>query len=280
MQAKALYKAILSHLEQAGVEDAGFDGLQLFAHHTGMEISHLLTHPEKEIPSEQETALWESVEKRCQGEPLQYILGSWEFYGLPFSVGQGVLIPRADTEVLVDEALRLLEGVENPKIADLCAGSGCIGITLAKQREDAQVTLLELSPQAAAYCQKNIKQNEAKNASLLIRDILEGPKEIGGLDMIVSNPPYIPAQDMKTLSKEVQAEPKMALYGGEDGLDFYRFIISHWTPALKREGAMVLEVGIHQAQAVEAMLCEQFEQVYIVPDLNNIPRVLLGVTGK
>ncbi len=280
MQAKPLYKAILARLEQAQIEDAGFDGLQLFAHHTGMEISQLLTHSEKEIPPQQEAALWESVERRCGGEPLQYILGSWEFYGLPFSVGQGVLVPRADTEVLVDEALRLLEGTQNPKVCDLCAGSGCIGITLAKQREDAQVTLVELSSQAAEYCQKNLEQNGAKNASLLIRDILEGPKEFCELDMIVSNPPYIPAEDMKTLSREVQAEPQMALYGGEDGLDFYRFIISHWTPALKSGGAMVLEVGIHQADAVEALLCEQFEQVYIVPDLNNIPRVLLGVTKK
>ena len=111
-------------------------------------------------------------------------------------------------------------------------------------------------------------------------DILEGPKALGELDMIVSNPPYISAEDMKTLSKEVQAEPQMALYGGEDGLDFYRFIISRWTPALKKEGAMVLEVGIHQAQAVEEMMSQQFEQVYIVPDLNNIPRVLMGVTKK
>ncbi len=280
MQAKPLYKAILARLEQAETPDAGFDGLQLFAHHTGMEISHLLTHPEKEISPEQETALWESVEKRCEGEPLQYILGSWEFYGLPFLVGQGVLIPRADTEVLVDEALRLLEGTENPQVVDLCAGSGCIGITLAKQREDAQVTLVELSSQAAEYCQKNLEQNGAKNASLLIRDILEGPKEFCELDMIVSNPPYISAEDMKTLSREVQAEPQMALYGGEDGLHFYRFMISHWTPALKKEGAMVLEVGIGEADAVEALLSEQFEQVYIVPDLNNIPRVLLGVTRK
>lgn len=280
MQAKRLYQAILARLEEAGIEDAGFDGLQLFAHHTGMEISDLLTHPEREISQEIETALWASVERRLTGEPLQYILGSWEFYGFPFSVGQGVLIPRADTEVLVDEALRLLEGVQNPKIADLCAGSGCIGITLAKEREDATVTLVELSLEAGAYCQQNIKQNGVKNATLLMGDVLKGPKDLCDLDMIVSNPPYISAEDMKSLSREVQAEPQMALFGGEDGLDFYRFIISNWTGALKKEGAMVLEVGIGEAQAVEALLSEQFEQVYIVPDLNNIPRVLLGVTVK
>ncbi len=280
MEAKALYKAILARLEEAKIEDAGFDGLQLFEHCVGMGISALLAHPQREIPKETQTSLWESVERRCSGEPLQYILGSWEFYGLPFAVGQGVLIPRADTEVLVDEALRLLEMSESPRVVDLCAGSGCIGITLAKNCPTAHVTALELSPQAADYCQKNIEQNKVKNVTLLQRDILEGPKGVEELDMIVSNPPYIPAKDMKTLSKEVQAEPHMALYGGEDGLDFYRFIISHWTPALKKEGAMVLEVGIHQAQAVEAMLCEQFEQVYIVPDLNDIPRVLLGVTKK
>ncbi|MBR3843897.1 MAG: peptide chain release factor N(5)-glutamine methyltransferase, partial [Clostridia bacterium] len=122
MTAKELYKAILARLEAEHVEDAGFDGLQLFAHHTGMDIAKLLADPDREIPQETEKALWESVDKRCGGEPLQYILGSWEFYSLPFLVGPGVLIPRADTEVLVDEALRLLEDVENPKVADLCTG--------------------------------------------------------------------------------------------------------------------------------------------------------------
>lgn len=280
MGAKELYKAILAHLEQAGVEDAGFDGLQLFAHHTGMEIAALLAHPQREIEQEREKALWQSVYRRCEGEPLQYILGSWEFYGLPFTVGQGVLIPRADTEVLADEALRLLEGVQTPKVADLCSGSGCIAVTLGVQRPDASVTAIELSSTAAAYCQKNIEQNGASNVTLLRQDILEGPKNIGELDMITANPPYIPTGDIPTLSAEVQKEPAMALDGGEDGLDFYRFIITHWTPALKKEGAMVLEVGIHQWQAVEELLSRQFEQVYIVPDLNEIPRVLIGVTKR
>ncbi len=280
MQAKPLYKAILARLEAENVEDAGFDGLQLFAHHTGMDIARLLADPTKEISKEQETALWNSVEKRCGGEPLQYILGCWEFYGLPFLVGEGVLIPRADTEILVDETLRLLEGVENPKVVDLCTGSGCIAIALGKNRPDATVIGVELSEQAADYCRKNIEKNRVDNLSLLQRDILQGPLELENLDCITANPPYIPKEDMKTLSREVHREPVMALDGGEDGLDFYRYIIKHWTPALKPHGMMALEVGINQWEAVEELLTQQFEQVYVVPDLNDIPRVLLGVVKK
>ena len=277
MTAKPLYQAILARLEEANIEDAGFDGLQLFAHHTGMKVANLLADPQKEIPPAQETALWQDVERRCNHEPLQYILGSWEFYGLPFLVGPGVLIPRADTEVLVDETLRVLEDVSAPKVVDLCTGSGCIPITLAKHRPDGTFVGVELSQQAADYCKKNIKANDISNMTLLERNIFDGPLELCGLDCITANPPYIPKKDLATLSKEVGQEPQMALDGGEDGLDFYRFIISRWTPALKKEGMMALEVGIDQWQAVESLLQEQFEQIYVVPDLNNIPRVLLGI---
>lgn len=279
MTAKQLYKAILAKLEEFEIEDAGFDGLQLFERHTGMNVAKLLSEPQKEIGEEAESALWQSVIRRCNGEPLQYILGQWEFYGLPFAVGPGVLIPRADTEVLVDETLRLLEAVERPKVVDLCTGSGCIAIALAKQRPDAQVIGVELSPDAAAYCEKNMAINGASNMTLLMRDILQGPMELCEMDCITANPPYIPQKDIPALSREVGHEPAMALDGGEDGLDFYRYIISHWTGALKKEGMMALEVGIDQWQQVEALLQSQFEQVYVVPDLNNIPRVLLGI-GK
>lgn len=280
MTAKELYKAILARLEAEHVEDAGFDGLQLFAHHTGMDIAKLLADPDREIPQETEKALWESVEKRCGGEPLQYILGSWEFYSLPFLVGPGVLIPRADTEVLVDEALRLLEDVENPKVADLCTGSGCVAIALAKNRPDATVYGVELSHEAAGYCKQNIEKNGATNVTLLMGDVLKGPGNLQNLHCITANPPYIPKGDIKTLSCEVQKEPVMALDGGEDGLDFYRMIIARWTKALLPDGMMALEVGIDQWEAVQEMLLEQFQQVYVVPDLNDIPRVLLGVQKK
>ncbi len=279
MTAKQLYQALLEKLEEHNIEDAGFDGLQLFAHHTGMDVAKLLADPQKEIDPDSETALWQSVNRRCEGEPLQYILGQWEFYGLPFMVGPGVLIPRADTEVLVDETLRLLENVENPSVVDLCTGSGCIAIALATQRPDATVIGVELSNDAIAYCQKNKELNRVANMTLLHRDVLKGPMEMCEIDCITANPPYIPKKEIPTLAKEVGHEPLMALDGGEDGLDFYRFIISHWTPALKKEGMMALEVGIDQWQAVESLLQQQFEQVYVVPDLNNIPRVLLGV-GK
>jgi release factor glutamine methyltransferase len=276
MTAKQLYRQGLQLLEDANIEDAGFDCLQLFAHSVGMDRTALLTHGEDAVSQEKQTLFLEQIGRRCTGEPLQYILGEWEFYSLPFSVGPGVLIPRADTEILVDESLRLLEGVAKPKVADLCAGSGCIGISIAKNHADARVTAVEFSEKAAAYCKENIAKNNAQNVSLLFADVLAGPQGISDLDLIVSNPPYIPKEDIQNLSKEVHHEPVMALDGGEDGLDFYRAIIKDWTPALKKEGSMAFEVGIHQAQDVAQLLDEYFEQVYIVPDLNDIPRVVMG----
>ena len=265
---------------QAGIPDPEVDGALLLSHLTGKAPLMLRLDNDTQLADDVMERFLALSEKRLQRVPLQYLTGEAYFLGQLFHVDERVLIPRPETELLVERAIAALQRFPVPTALDLCCGSGCIGITLAKNREDAQVTLLELSNDAGDYCQKNIEQNGAKNATLFMRDILEGPKDFCELDMIVSNPPYIPAEDMKTLSREVQAEPQMALLGGEDGLDFYRFIISHWTPALKSTGAMVLEVGIHQADAVEQLLSEQFEQVYIVPDLNNIPRVLLGDTRK
>lgn len=279
MTAKQLYRKGLDVLEAAQTEDAGFDCLQLFAHCTGMDRAGLLADGDTPVGGRQEQRFLHAVSRRAGGEPLQYILGEWEFYSLPFKVGPGVLIPRADTEILVDEALRLVEDIPNPRIADLCAGSGCIGVSIAHNRPDAQVIAVELSEDAAAYCRQNIRLNQTDRVTLQILDVLEGPGPIADLDLIVSNPPYIPRGDMAGLSREVHHEPVKALDGGADGLDFYRCIIRRWLTALKPEGMMAFEVGIHQAGAVAQLLSQALEQVYVVPDLNGIPRAVLG-TGK
>jgi release factor glutamine methyltransferase len=276
MTAKELYRQGLQMLEEADTEDAGFDCLQLFAHSVGMDRTALLCHGDDAVTEQQQEEFLSLINRRATGEPLQYILGQWEFYSLPFQVGSGVLIPRADTEILVDEALRLLETGANPKVADLCAGSGCIAVTIAKNCPNATVIAVELSEDAIPYCKQNIESNKADNVTLIKGDVLAGPEGITELDLIVSNPPYIPKEDLQTLAKEVQQEPMMALDGGQDGLDFYRAIVEKWTPALKTDGAIAFEVGIHQAQEVSKLLEEQFEQVYIVPDLNDIPRVVMG----
>lgn len=280
MTAKELYRLGLEKLEEAETEDAGFDALQLFSHYTGIDRAKLLADGNASVSEEMVKLFLSAVRRRATGEPLQYILGEWEFYSLPFQVGQGVLIPRADTEILVDEALRLLEGMNAPKIADLCTGSGCIAISIAKNRPEAEITAVEWSDTAAAYCKQNIALNGVTNVTLKMADVLAGPGECNGFDLIVSNPPYIPTADMAALSREVHNEPSMALDGGEDGLIFYRSIIDHWYSVLSEEGMMAFEVGIHQADVVATLLSHRFEQVYIVPDLNDIPRVILGVQKK
>jgi len=277
MTANELYREGLTRLEQASVEDSGFDCLQLFTHCTGISRESLLADRQQSVSEQGVTDFLSAVELRCQKRPLQYILGRWEFYSLPFYVGDGVLIPRADTEILVDEALRLLESVSSPRVIDLCSGSGCIAVSIGKNRPDSMVTAVEWSEQAYDYLQRNIELNRATNVTSLRGDVLAGPTGSETYHLVVSNPPYIPTAHIDGLSCEVRQEPMMALDGGQDGLDFYRQIIQTWRCALTPDGMMAFEVGIDQAQSVAELLQTVFEQIYIVPDLNEVPRVVLGI---
>ncbi|WP_066453073.1 peptide chain release factor N(5)-glutamine methyltransferase [Anaerotruncus rubiinfantis] len=211
------------------------------------------------------------------GEPLQYLLGEWEFYGLPFEVGEGVLIPRPDTETLVDLARSFLKGREAPAVADLCAGSGCIAVAAAHYFPSAQIYALELSEAALAYLRRNAARNRAENIRVLACDVLHPPKGLPRLDLILSNPPYIPGHEMESLQRQVQHEPQMALYGGEDGLHFYRAIPPLYLPLLKDGGMLAFEVGYNQARQVAALLTESgFVQVGTRKDLAGIDRVVFG----
>lgn len=191
--------------------------------------------------------------RRNGGEPLQYIIGEWEFYGLPFKVGEGVLIPRADTEILVEKALEFIGG-KKLRVLDLCAGSGCIGIAIAKNSR-ADVTAIEYYPQAEKYLAENINLNSV-NIDRVHADVFGKLPDIERFDLIVSNPPYITAEEMKELQREVTHEPQTALYGGEDGLDFYREIASKWTALLKEDGRVMVEIGSLQGESV----CEIFNE--------------------
>ena len=276
MTLRQLLQEVIAALTAAGVEDAGFDGLQLVCRHTGLSPARLRADGDRPADAAVLAPLRACVARRCAGEPLQYVLGEWEFFSLPFYVGPGVLIPRADTEILVDEALRFLEGVAAPRVADLCAGSGCVGLALAHERPDAAVTGVEVSARAAAYWRRNAARNRLPNAVLRQADVLAGPQAGDLFHMIMANPPYIPARDLPGLSREVRHEPALALNGGADGLTFYRAIIRQWTAALTPDGSLLFEVGAGQSEAVAALLQTRFQQVYTVPDLNGIPRVLIG----
>ena len=220
-------------------------------------------------------AIKKIISRRRKGEPLQYILGKWWFFDSEFYVGRGVLIPRQDTETLVDTALELISSKEKLAVADLCAGSGAIGISLAAKRPNITVTAVEKYPKAFKYLKQNIELNKTTNVKPVKTDVLKKP--FGLYDMIVSNPPYITKTDMNDLSREVKKEPRTALLGGEEGLDFYKAISANWKSALKKGGKLIFEIGIGQAEAVgEILKNEGFSEITVIKDLGGVQRVIFG----
>ncbi len=215
------------------------------------------------------------VKRRKSGEPLQYILGNWDFYDLTFLVGKGVLIPRPETEILVDFALDKLNDIKNPVVFDLCAGTGCIGLTIAKHIPDATVYLLEKEKNAFEYLKKNADNLALDNVRLInddlfTMDLLKLPLA----DMILSNPPYIPTKEIDELQKEVLSEPISALDGGNDGLDFYRCLADKWTSKVKNSGFMVFECGDNQSAAVVGIFNGKYTENNVIFDFNNIDRIV------
>lgn len=264
-------------LAEADIPDAAFDAKQLTAAAFRTDAHRLafLLQTEAEEPSP--GLLNEMITQRMAHRPLQYILGEWAFYGLPFFVGEGVLIPRPDTETLVEQALAFIRKTGVKQVVDLCAGSGCVSIAIAKNAPGVHVTAIEYDADAYAYTVRNIGLNLCYTVEALKRDLFDGPQGLQA-DLIVSNPPYIPRDDLPELMDEVKREPAAALDGGADGLDFYRGICDLWLPALNSGGALMAEVGIGQAGDVaelyrQAGLCE----IAAVNDLSGIPRVVCGV---
>ena len=215
------------------------------------------------------------IERRKAGEPLQYILGTWDFYDLTFFVGQGVLIPRPETEILVDFALDNLKDKKNPVIFDLCAGTGCIGLTIAKHMPKATVYLLEKQENAFEYLKKNADNLTLENVQLIKGDLFTFDfDELPMADLIVSNPPYIPTTEIEELQKEVLSEPISALDGGNDGLDFYRCLADKWTSKVKKSGFMAFECGDNQSSDVIDIFNGKYVENNVIFDFNNIDRIV------
>lgn len=247
----------------------------IVAHLAECELSQIILS-NKEISKAQ---IEQIVLKRRQGIPLQYILGRWWFYKSEFLVGEGVLVPRQDTETLVEAALELIRDIKAPRVCDLCAGSGCIAISIAGDRQDATVTAVEKYPAAYSYLEQNIKLNNASNVTPKLYDVLNEP--FGKYNLIVCNPPYIPSGDEKELSKEVLNEPHTALFGGEDGLYFYREISKNWKQSLVSGGILAFEVGINEAEAVaEILKTNGFTNIGFKNDLIGIQRVVFGTANN
>ena len=165
--------------------------------------------------------------RRLEGEPLQYILGEWEFFSLPFKVGPGVLIPRPDTECLVEQALGYIKDNPAQRIIDLCSGSGAVAVAIAYNAPLCRVTALEKEPEAFGYLERNIRRNQTDNVDAVCADLFDGPCALGLFDLIVSNPPYIRSEEIGLLEPQVRREPRAALDGGEDGLTFYQIGRAH-----------------------------------------------------
>lgn len=272
------YRKTKDILTEAGFEAPAFEALCLTEKVFGFNRLALITKGEETVASEEKLAvLAELTEKRLNHEPLQYLLGKWSFMGIDLLVGEGVLVPRDDTEVVTSLCIDYLSCKESPNVIDLCAGSGAISLALEKYA-NCKVTAVELSDKAFSYLTQNIKlNNSAVNA--LNGDIFECHKDIAdnSLDLIVSNPPYIKTADIASLQKEVQHEPAMALDGSESGLDFYRRIVPLWKSKLKAGGALAFELGEGQYDEVSRILADNgFGGITESIDFGGIQRAIIG----
>lgn len=275
-----LYLDLRRRFQREGVFDPTRAARELTCLATGKSYEELVRDGRLYAPLEAERALEALALRHLAGEPLAYILGEWEFYGLPLDITPSVLIPRPDTEVLAARAMEAAQGYQEPRVLDLCAGSGCIGLALAARVPSARVLLGEWSEDALSLCRKNIRRNKltARVSALRVDALSAPPPQLGEFDLIVSNPPYIPTGDIPALDVSVRGyEPHLALDGGADGLAFYRSIIGAWRGALRPYGKLLFEVGIGQADDVRRMLADNgLRDIQVIDDLNGVPRVVCG----
>lgn len=277
MNVREALKITARKLEDAGIDDAYFEAKCLVEFFTELSQTQII-FGDTNISDKKLDLINAALEKRMQSYPLQYILGTWEFMGYTFSVGEGVLIPRPETELLVELAIKKLKNVKSPIIFDLCSGSGCIGLSIAKARKDAKVFLIEKYDKAFNFLTENVKKLEVENAIPVQCDITEDVSDfcLPIPDMMVSNPPYIPSCEIEGLQSEVKKEPVTALDGGDDGMDFYRVIANKWLPNIKRKGSFLVECDPTQATFLAKMFLPQCTNVNIIRDLNGDPRIVCG----
>lgn len=280
MTVKELYLTIKNILSNSGIEDYAFESSFLMEEVTGYDRSGIIVYGDNEVSPHDEEKLLSMAKRRAEGEPLQYVTGLWYFMDIPFVVGKGVLIPREDTQVCVDVCIRRIEKEPERvfKVLDLCAGSGAISVAICKYCRNVNVTAVEKSAEAYEYLLKNIYLNQAsvkavKGDIFCPEDFLEGES----FDIIVSNPPYIKREELPALQREVQWEPKMALDGGESGLDFYSFITKAYCGFLKHNGMMVFELGEEQFLPVKKLMEDcGFVNIGSSLDIGNVERAVFG----
>lgn len=270
MTLKEAYNYGVYFLSCNGIDEAEFKSLTLVCHLAGIKNSEYQQHINDDIVMKKFADLLWRVKSN---EPLQYIVGKWDFYNSEFAVGPGVLIPRPETEELTQLAIDYLKNKNDSVVYDLCAGSGCIGISIAKECADTTVYLIEKSKDALFYLKKNAQG--INNVHIIEHDIaaaLQLPKA----DLIISNPPYIKSDDIKDLQSEVLFEPEMALDGGADGLDFYRIINDNWTEMLNDDGILLLEIGEDQGEEIINIL-NSYKNIKVIKDMYGNDRMVKAI---
>lgn len=272
----AVYREAIKILSDAGCDSPEFDAQQLVEHCFNMNKTQLLMNSGNEVQGDK-LALFEScVKRRASREPLQYIIGKWGFHKFTFKVGDGVLIPRPETELLVEFAQERINKNPVTTVLDLCCGSGCVGITVAKLFPNVKVYCVDISDTAIEYTAENKELLCADNVTVVKADVLE-PTGFLGLprpDIILSNPPYIKSNLIPKLQKEVTFEPTLALDGGEDGLIFYRSLCENWFPFINKGGVLAMECGENQARDILSMFLNKAEKGRIIKDMQGIERVV------
>ena len=275
MTIDAVYRAGVTKLEAVGVTDATMDAWILLEYVTGMDRTRFFMEKQKEMPEAQKAEYEALIHKRAERIPVQYLTGEQEFMGLNFKVNEHVLVPRQDTEVLVEEALKRCS--PDMRVLDMCTGSGCIAISIAKLGK-AQVTAVDISTDALCVAVDNGKKNKV---FVDFRESNLFDKVPERYQMIVSNPPYIRTDIIETLSPEVREhEPMLALDGAEDGLYFYKEITKQATEHLTDGGWLLYEIGHDQGEDVKAIMLEAFSEVTVIKDLAGLNRVVVGCYKK
>ena len=263
---------IIKELEAGGVESPRFDASVLIEHFENKSRAMQLAFPEKDYTSD---ALANAVNRRKNREPLQYIIGEWEFMGYPFKVSPACLIPRADTELLCSLAIEKLKDKPCARFADLCAGSGCIAISILCECENTSGVALELYPETLEICRENAALNGVSDRlRLVLGDVCEDRLE-GEFDVIVSNPPYVTIEEMEDITPEVESEPYHALTDGGDGLSIIRKILEIYPQKVKKGGILAIEFGWKQGEAILEIASSLGLDAHILQDTENRDRVLV-----
>lgn len=279
LENRALLQKSIDYLAKNDVIDSRLDAEYIFAHVLKVKRTILSMNLRKEISLAEKEEIKDLLYKRAkEKKPLQYLLGEWEFYGLPFKVDERVLIPRADTEILVEQCKFILNEIENPKVLDIGTGSGAISVTIAKEIPSATVLGADISGDALEVAVENRKINNVEsNLKFIKSDVFSNIKDMD-YDMIISNPPYIPQEEYEELMPEVKKhEPQRALTDNGDGYYFYKKISEEAPKYLKDGGYLAFEVGYNQAQEVsELMKKSGFQIIAIVKDYGGIERVVIG----